>query len=50
MTAQINTDTAKVSPLESKLTTETAALSDLQQQPLDNVGSVAKFKNQIQGL
>ena len=50
LTAQINTDTAKVSPLESKLTTETAALSDLQQQPLDNVGSVAKFKNQIQGL
>ncbi|UXV67057.1 MULTISPECIES: LysM peptidoglycan-binding domain-containing protein [Lactococcus] len=35
LTAQINTDTAKVSPLESKLTTE---------------GSVAKFKNQIQGL
>ncbi|CAM3237380.1 GA module-containing protein [Lactococcus laudensis] len=33
LTEQINTDTAKVSPLESKLTTETATLSDLQQQP-----------------
>ena len=31
-TEQINTDTAKISPLESKLTTETATLSDLQQQ------------------
>ena len=35
LTEQINTDTAKVSPLESKLTTETATLSDLQPQ-LDN--------------